>query len=907
MPSQKKTTVEKTTTPAEPAAKTREKAAASEASGASGAKEAKKETKEPRPRRTSSPRSPIAEKAAKAAELAKNKHDRIFALDIGTRSVIGIVAEQDAGSTMHIIETARLEHKTRAMLDGQIHDVPQVAAIISEVKGLLEEKTGPLHNAAVAAAGRALYTMTGEAEVEVGGLITAEQQQNLDFSGVQAAQAKLASSNAIEDPTRYYCVGYSTIRYVLDDNELKSLIGQRGKKAKAVVIATFLPRQVIDSMQSALHDTGLEMRALTLEPIAAINVLIPPTMRHLNLVLVDIGAGTSDIAITKNGSVIAYGMVPLAGDEITEAISQRFLLDFNVAEDIKRRASHGEDTKFTDILGQNYELSAKEVLDPIIPNVQNLAGAIAKTILDLNGDVPQAVMLVGGGSLTPHLQECVAEALGMPENRVAVRHPESVVGMADIPKELQSPDAVTPLGILKIASLNTLHFLSVYVNGEEYSLFNFRELTVTDALLNAGISLRKYNGRPGLGLMVNIGTERKTFPGTMGTLARITVNDEEAELDTVIRDGAHIDIIPGENGTTPEVRLKDLVTTGEEYTIYINGREKHIRQKVTVNGEEADGERLLKDGDTIESRAFKSIGEALAAAGYPPTGRKIRYKLNGKDTFYSCTPEILLDDEPANIAMPIHEGDHIEYLTDDAPKIGEVLGLTDSDTAIRIYYEGEEVHIPSANVTLTVNGRSASPGTLIDDGFDIVFEKEDRTTTTVSEALLAVGFQPPAATSRVSFAILVNGAPADFTDIVKNGDTLAVELTDLNAQEKAPATPASHVTTPEDDARAMEEANRPHHTMLDRLKQAGIPVEVPEAQPLRTSAVTASGQSVPTLSAINAGAYGTRHAATPTPPPAATTPTAHEPVIPIKHIPGMPMPPSQQQPKKSLTDFIHRG
>ena len=52
-------------------------------------------------------------------------------------------------------------------------------------------------------------------------------------------------------------------------------------------------------MQSALHEAKMEMRALTLEPIAAINVLIPPTMRHLNLVLVDIGAGTSDVAITK--------------------------------------------------------------------------------------------------------------------------------------------------------------------------------------------------------------------------------------------------------------------------------------------------------------------------------------------------------------------------------------------------------------------------------------------------------------------------------------------------------------------------------------------------------------------------------------------------------------------------------
>lgn len=729
--------------------------------------------------------------ARKTVHKRAKKH--IFALDIGTRSVIGIVAEEEADGGLKIVATERQEHKTRAMLDGQIHDVPQVAAVIQKVKSALVKDTGPLHDAAVAAAGRALYTMTAEAEMDVSGIVTAEQQRNLDFAGVQAAQAKLQASHTVDDPTRYYCVGYSTIRYLLDDIQLKTLIGQRGKKAKAVVIATFLPRQVIDSMQSALHATKLEMRALTLEPIAAINVLIPPTMRHLNLVLVDIGAGTSDVAITKNGSVIAYGMVPLAGDEITEAISQKFLLDFNVAEVIKRRASEGEDVSFTDILGQAYQLTAEEVLSPILPSVQKLAQAIAKQITDLNGSAPQAVMLVGGGSLTPKLAGFVAEALDMPENRVAVRRPDKVDGIVDIPEELHSPDAVTPLGILKIASLNTLHFLHVTVNGEEASLFNFRKLTVSDALLNAGIRLRKYNGRPGLGLMVTIDGRNKSFPGTMGTLAKLTLDGEEADLDTVIHDGAAIAITPGENGVDASVRLGDVVDAGCEYRVFINGREKYIRQSFTVNGESAESDRLLRDGDRIESRELHSLGEALAAAGYPPTGRKIHYTLNGDETVYTCAPEILLNDAQASISMPVHEGDHIEYTAEDAPKLSDVLGIEDGDMAYTIYYENKACLVPSAGVRLTVNGRRASAGTVVEDGAVLEFSRSERTATTVSDALLAVGFQPPAATSRVTFTILVNGQKAEFTDPVKNGDSLAVVLRSLDekkAEEQVSSTPA---------------------------------------------------------------------------------------------------------------------
>ncbi|BEU88574.1 hypothetical protein TAMA11512_20380 [Selenomonas sp. TAMA-11512] len=717
----------------------------------------------------------------------------VFALDIGTRSVIGIVAEKTDSHMMRILATVRREHKTRAMLDGQIHDVPQVADIIREVKNELIERVGPLTGASVAAAGRALYTMTAETEAELGGIVTDEEQRALDFAGVQAAQAKLATSKIMDDPSRYYCVGYSTIQYTLDGVPLKSLIGQRGKLAKATVIATFLPRQVIDSMQSALRDVQLDMRALTLEPIAAINVLIPPTMRHLNLALVDIGAGTSDVAITKNGSIVAYGMVPLAGDEITEAISQRYLLDFNVAEHVKRSASAGQAVKFTDILGSDYELSAADVISPVMPNIQSLADAIAKQILELNGDSPQAVMLVGGGAQTPALSALVAKALSIPENRVSVRHPDAVEGVESIPLELQTPDAVTPLGILKIASINLLHFLSVYVNDEEINLFNFRDLTVSDALLNAGIQLKKFNGKPGLGLMVTVNEEKKFFPGTLPSMARVLMDGEDTTLDTVVKEGARITVVAGDDGTTPEITLAEVLTVAPEFKLYINGREKRIRQGAVINGTPAEPGTLLKDGDVIESKEPRSLGEALNIAGYPPAGRKISYTLNGVPSHYTLKPEIILNDAPAILSMPIHEGDHVEYQTADEPQLSEVLDLKELQTFVRIIYNEQEFEIPSASLTLTVNGHKASPGTYLEDGADVRYDLEERKATTVNEALLAVGFEPPPATSRVTVSIFVNRRPAIFTDPVKNGDRLDIVIKPITQQsglnDKGGATP----------------------------------------------------------------------------------------------------------------------
>ena len=741
---------------------------------------------EPKPKRTRTKKTPATQTATPQIETPKveeldyrnNGKEKIFALDIGTRSVIGIVAELESNGKLNIIATHREEHKTRAMLDGQIHDVPQVAAVLSSVRTTLEDKVGTLTSAAVAAAGRALYTMTAEAEMELRGVITLELQNNLDFAGVQLAQSQLANSQLISEQTSYYCVGFSVISYELDGIKLKSLVGQRGKLAKVKVIATFLPRQVIDSMQSALRYSHLEMRALTLEPIAAINVLIPPTMRHLNLVLVDIGAGTSDVAITKGGAVIAYGMVPVAGDEVTETLSQKFLLDFNVAENVKRKAANGEDGTFTDILGMTHEFTAQEIVDAVDDTVKNLAEQIAKTILELNGnETPQAIMLVGGGALSPGLPKHVAEEMKMPEMRVGVRRPDIVDGIINIPRELFMPDAVTPLGILKIATINTLHFLTVFINDEEFALFHFQKLTVGDALLNAGVQLRKLNGKPGLGLMIYIEGEKKFYPGSMGEVAKLTVDGEEATLETPLKNNCHIVVERGADGVTPVLELKDVIEELPSFKIKINGVEKEVAAKVTVNEEFSFMDRTLQDGDEIRILMPTTIGEVLRSTGFSPTGQKLKYKLNGRNLSYVCTPKILMNDMEVKLSLPVHDGDSIEYYPNDTPKVSDVLNISGINSSVKIYYSGEEYFIPTiTDLDLMINGRPGNLNTLINDGATIEYKKFERRDITVSDALLAIDFKPPNPKTRINFEIKVNGKDAEFADTMREGDTLEVIL-----------------------------------------------------------------------------------------------------------------------------------
>ena len=93
--------------------------------------------------------------------------------------------------------------------------------------------------------------------------------------------------------------------FFLNDEVFISLEGHKANKIGEDIIVTFLPEDVVDGLYAAVGQAGLSVANMTLEPIAAINVAIPENYRMLNIALVDVGAGTSDISITRDGSIIS--------------------------------------------------------------------------------------------------------------------------------------------------------------------------------------------------------------------------------------------------------------------------------------------------------------------------------------------------------------------------------------------------------------------------------------------------------------------------------------------------------------------------------------------------------------------------------------------------------------------------
>ncbi|MFP7493286.1 pilus assembly protein PilM [Terribacillus saccharophilus] len=624
--------------------------------------------------------------------------ERIFALDIGTRSVVGMLLEADA-DVYTMIDYEMVEHDERSMLDGQIHDVVAVAKVISEVKHKLEEKHGKLYKVCVAAAGRSLQTkrvLIQHAMPE--GVLDNEQVQHLELSAVQQAQYEIAQSK--NKSTDYHCVGYSVLHYQIDGQEIGSLVDQQGSEASVEIIATFLPKVVVESLLSALKRSDLEMDALTLEPIAAISVLIPPSMRRLNVALVDIGAGTSDIAITNEGTITAYGMVPKAGDEITEAISDHYLLDFHVAEAAKRDwAEKGEITTM-DILGFEQQLLAEQVEQDVGHAVERLANAIAENILQLNAAAPKAVMLVGGGSQTPGLAVRLAKLLELPENRVAIRGTEAIQLLKKTDNVPEGPAFITPVGIALAAKQNPVHYVSIQVNGRTIRLFDMKKLTIGDALLAAGTQISRLYGKPGNACMITFQGKPLTLPGSMGNPPSILLNQKPANLDSPIQNGDEVIVEAGTDGLPAQVTVRDIIGDIEPITVFYNGTAYQSKQVVLVNGQPAHQSRSLNDRDELlierttimESFLHEHKLPLPASADDADYDVYINDKLMQIESFSQV---FTINEVPARLRDQVGDGDSIRLQERRDPTAAELLAhiQTDSQANMIVLFNGNTIKL----------------------------------------------------------------------------------------------------------------------------------------------------------------------------------------------------------------------
>ena len=684
-----------------------------------------------------------------------NQKDIIFALDIGTRSIIGTVGIIK-DKKFHVVCEKYLEHEERAMVDGQIHDITLVASVVQKVKVYLEEEIQiQLNEVSIAAAGRFLRTVDVRADIELNEdeEVDKEIVRSLELSAVKKSEEEIATTTE----GKLYCVGYSVKNFYLNSFLISNLIGHKGENIGAEVIATFLPRSVIDSLYSVMNKVNLKVVNLTLEPIAAMEAAIPKNLRLLNIALVDIGAGTSDIAISSKESISAYGMVPMAGDEITETIVQEYLVDFNTAENIKRSIGKEKEVTYTDVLGMENTILSESVFKLVSAIVTKTAEEISKKILELNGDkAPSAVFLVGGGAHTPGILEAIADKLKLQPQRIAIKDRQAVTEC--ISDNILGSAGVTVLGIAltAIRSLGN-DFIDVILNNDPISLFNSHKHNIMDVLLQSGINPSLLISKNGKSVRFNYNGCKRIVFGEYGINAKITINGEEATLETEVKANDNIILEYAQNGKDAAPKLSEHIRNINSISIYLDEQITNIDPVILVDEKREDLDYTINNGDKINVFLPCNVCDFK------------KYVL--KEDVNLVKDEIALED-----AYEISEGDHIvkeiEVLEDIKAEENKMKAITkdNSDESMEIDINNtdkiemtiqNEIAVTKekfASITVNINGENTT--------------LKGKSQYIIVDIFNYIDFDLTIAKGIINLNL--NGEKTSYTANIKDGDTIEV-------------------------------------------------------------------------------------------------------------------------------------
>ena len=706
-----------------------------------------------------------AEKKAVVSAEAQLPDDFVFGLDIGTRSIVGTVGYRQPDGHFVVVAQAAVQHETRAMLDGQIHDIGKVADTIRSVSDQLEQLTGKkLNNVCIAAAGRVLKTVEQEAEVTftTETVVTTEHVYSLDMLAVEKAHETLRQSD--NSGLKYYCVGYSVMRYYQNDYPITNLEGHKCSKIRTELIATFLPEEVVDGLYAAVERAGLHVENLTLEPIAAINIAIPERFRLLNIALVDVGAGTSDISITKDGSIIAYGMIPAAGDELTECIAKHYLVDFQEADRMKCESTEQEEVEFQDIMGLPMTVKSSDVAEVVRENVQSITKQVAEKIIELNGDKSvSAVFVVGGGGKITGFTECLAEYLGVAKERVALRGTEVLREVTFLRQDLEIDSLlVTPIGICMNYYEQRNNFVFVSVNGERIKLYDKGNLTVLDAALQKGLTNDKVFPQRGDAVTYYVQGNLRMQRGEPGESAVIRVNGEEASIATPIHQNDVIEIDVSTKGKPGSIEIQALPEYKSAISFYVNGTKVDCPCFVSANGQLVSAYYEIQNEDKIEILPYYTLEQLLDFMDIAAEGK------------------VLVNHVPANLQTKVYENFSVDCQ------------ITDK------FHETEaapQESMGSSDMTDTERSHEPMP---VSDTTDESQSSETVNTENITDEQKSQSFDP-----EKDFAITVNGEPyalrgkthyilVDVLDIYPidtskaHGDYMEIKINGMDAEFSQP-------------------------------------------------------------------------------------------------------------------------
>ncbi len=371
----------------------------------------------------------------------------VFGIDIGTTKTCALVgAVQDR--ELRIIGLGT--QPSSGMKKGMIVDVRSASVALARAVEAAEQTSGyQLSQALVSVAGEHISSTNNRGLVAIGRNESGVTTQDIDRA--------LETAQAIPIPTNREIIHLIPRHYTIDDHEgVRQPLGMFGYRLEVEAHIVTAATSAIQNIRNCTGSVGISAEGMVLNALASAEAVLEPAEREMGVLVADIGGGTTDLALYKQGTVWHTRVIPIGGHHITNDIAIGLRAPYEVAEKVKiqygdcRPAEIDPDFVFTvePFGGEKIHVGRQDLAQVIEARVEEVFNLILKDIQQSGYDeyLPAGIVLTGGTALLRGITSVAERVLNVPA-RVAM--PKNLVGLVD---SLHSPAYATSVGLLRWGS-----------------------------------------------------------------------------------------------------------------------------------------------------------------------------------------------------------------------------------------------------------------------------------------------------------------------------------------------------------------------------------------------------------------------------------------------------------------------
>jgi cell division protein FtsA len=374
---------------------------------------------------------------------SKNETDVLVALDVGTSKIVCLIGQVIDSHSIEVVSMG--SYPSSGLKKGVVVNIDATTdAIQKSVDQAVSSFDGKIKNVYVGIAGQHIKSLNSH------GIVRIENKEvtSKDIDGV------IDMAQDVSIPSDQMLLHVLPKEFYIDDlDSIREPLGMSGAKLGAHVHLVTCAVTAMQNIEKCVRRSGLNIDGFVLEQLASSYSVLSDDEKELGVCLVDIGGGTTDIAIFNNGSITFTGVIPIAGDQVTSDIAVALRTPTPQAEDIKQKygcavSDFTQDDEVIAVPGVGgrppRDLSRRSLADIIEPRYVELF-ELVKAEIERNGfesKIPAGIVLTGG---TSQIEGAVELAESIFQTSVRLGSPENFTGMESI---LKNPIYATSLGLL---------------------------------------------------------------------------------------------------------------------------------------------------------------------------------------------------------------------------------------------------------------------------------------------------------------------------------------------------------------------------------------------------------------------------------------------------------------------------